>query len=98
MVDQHKLDFDLLSDQGNAVAKKFGLVFQFSDELRQAYKKLGVDLEKFNGDDSWSLPIPGSFVIDRQGIIRHTNVDVDHTVRPEPAEMVDAIGFAAKQK
>lgn len=98
MVDQHKLDFDLLSDRGNAVAKKFGLVFQFSGELRQAYEKLGVDLEKFNGDNSWTLPLAGSFVIDRQGIIRRANVDVDHTVRPEPAEMVDAIKVAAKQR
>jgi peroxiredoxin len=96
MVEQHKLDFGLLSDRGNAVARQFGLVFPLSPPLRAAYAKFGIDLAKFNGDDSWTLPLPGSYVIDRGGTIRYANVDPDHTARPEPEEIVKALRAAAR--
>lgn len=96
MVDEHQLNFDLLSDRGNAVARQFGLVFQFPPPLRAAFVELGIDLAKFNDDDSWSVPMTGSYVIDRSATIRHANVDPDHTVRPEPEELVKAVRAAAK--
>jgi peroxiredoxin len=52
------------------------------------YSKYGIDLERFNGDGSWRLPIPGRFVIDSNGLIRYASVDPDYTVRPEPRETV----------
>jgi len=95
MVAQHKLDFDLLSDRDNAVARQFGLVFVLSAPLRTAYGKFGIDLAKFNGDDSWTLPIPASYVIDRGGTIRYADVDPDYTVRAEPEEILKALRAAA---
>jgi len=77
------------------VARQFGLVFQFSRPLREAFVELGADLAKFNGDDSWSVPMTGSYVIDRRGMIRYANINPDHTVRPEPAELVKAVRAAA---
>ena len=88
MAEKNHLEFELVTDAGNVVAGKFGLVFSLPSDLREVYKSFGVDLTRFNGDDSWTLPMPGRFVIDQAGIIRHVDIDPDYTVRPEPAETV----------
>jgi len=49
---------------------------------------IGIDLKKYNGDDSWTLPMPGRFIIDRSGVIRYAEVNPDYTVRPEPEEVI----------
>jgi hypothetical protein len=81
----------LLSDPGNQVARKFSLAFQLPEELRKVYLSFGVDLEKFNGDDSWTLPMPARFIIDQSGIIRSADVNADYTIRPEPSDTVKAL-------
>jgi peroxiredoxin len=88
MAEKNHLDFDLLRDEGNVIAAKFGLVFQLPPDLREVYSGFGVDLARFNGDDSWTLPMPARFVIDPRGTVRHVDVDPDYTVRPDPAETV----------
>ena len=88
---RHTLAFPVLSDQGNEVARKFGIVFEFPDDLRQTYLSFGADLAKFNGDDSWTLPMPGRFLADATGTIRDVEVDPDYTRRPEPSETVAAL-------
>jgi peroxiredoxin len=81
----------LLSDPGNRVAETYGLVYTFPEDLKQAYQKLGIDLETYNGEDSWRLPMPARYTIDTGGIIRYARVNLDHTVRPEPAETIEAL-------
>ncbi|HTV59314.1 MAG TPA: redoxin domain-containing protein [Verrucomicrobiae bacterium] len=88
MADKNHLEFDLLSDPRNSVAAQFGLVFKFPPDLRDLYSSFGLDLARFNGDDSWTLPMPGRFIIDSRGVIRSVAVDPDYTVRPEPSETV----------
>ena len=88
MAEKNHLGFELLRDEGNIVARKFGLVFQLPPDLREVYLGFGTDLARFNGDDSWTLPMPGRFVIDQQGTIRHVDIDPDYTVRPDPTETV----------
>jgi peroxiredoxin len=88
---KHNLSFSVLSDQGNKVASQFGLVFSLPDDLRQIYSNFGIDLERYNGDDSWTLPMPGRFILDRRGTIIHRDVHPDYTKRPEPAEIVDIL-------
>ena len=61
------LTFEILTDRGNEVAGKFGLRFALPPYLRELYATFPLDLAKFNGDSSWTLPIPGRFVVDRQG-------------------------------
>jgi peroxiredoxin len=85
---RHKLAFDVLSDPGNRVASEFGLTFELPEDLRQLYAKFGIDLKKYNGDESWTLPMPARFVIDSGGTVRAADADPDYTVRPEPAETV----------
>jgi len=88
MVDQHKLRFPLLSDSGNGVARQFGLVYRVPDDQQAIYRRSFVNLPFANGDDSWELPIPATFVLDRDGTILHASADADYTVRPEPGEIL----------
>lgn len=89
--DQPALSVARLWDQGNRVARQFGLVHSFPDDLRALYLKMGIDLGQANGDDSWTLPMPGRFVIDRGGVIRAADADPDYTRRPEPARTVEIL-------
>jgi len=65
--------------------------FVLPDYLQRTYRTFPLDLEMFNGDASWTLPMPGRFVIDRQGIIRSAEFDPDYTTRPEPADTLEAL-------
>ena len=91
IADRLALTCDLLVDRGNRVAREFGLVFTLPDDLRQLYQKFGIDLVTANGDDSWTLPMPARFVIDRGGTIRAADADPDYTHRPEPAQTVEVL-------
>ena len=91
MMKEKKLSFDLISDPGNRVAKTYGLVYTFPEDLKQLYLQFGIDLRQYNGDDSWTLPMPGRYIIDRSGIIRYAEVNPDYTVRPEPEEVIGVL-------
>jgi peroxiredoxin len=56
--------------------------------VRTIYLGFGIDLGKTNGDESWTLPMPARYVIDRDGVIRDAQVDPDYTRRPEPSETI----------
>jgi peroxiredoxin len=84
---QHKLRFPLLSDSGNNLAGRFRLTYHVSDEQQALYKRSFVNLPFINGDNSWELPIPATYVIDRDGTILLTAANEDYTERPEPAEI-----------
>jgi peroxiredoxin len=89
--EEKKLTFEILSDPGNQVAQHYGLKFQLPEDLREVYLKFDIDLPKYNGDDSWTLPLPTSLIIDQNGIIRHAAINADYTVRPDPEETVAAL-------
>ena len=91
LIEEKKLTFELLSDPGNLVAKQYGLVYQFPADLKKIYLQFGIDLEKFNGDDSWTLPIPARYIVDQTGIIRYRETDPDYTIRPEPEHTLSAL-------
>lgn len=95
-VRQNELSFPILSDEHNDVAAAFGLRFAMPDYLVDLYKDLKNDLPSFNGDDSWTLPMPGRFVIGQDGVILYAEVNPDYTRRPEPADMLPALRHAAR--
>jgi peroxiredoxin len=97
LISQHRLMFPVLQDAHNEVARKFRLVFCLPDDLRVVYKKMGVDLGKYNGDARWELSIPGAYVIGRDGVVQYASVDPDYTTRPEPEELVAAIKQAGRE-
>ena len=91
IVEKNNLSFDILSDPNNAYAAKLGLRFKLPTDLEAIYSSFGIDLPKFDGDDSWTLPMPGRFVIDSSGIVRAVDVDPDYTVRPEPEHTLEVV-------
>jgi peroxiredoxin len=91
LIEKHKIGFDLLSDHGNEYAAKLGLRFKLPDDLKQVYLSFGIDLAADNGEDSWTLPMPGRFVIDARGIVRAVDVDPDYRYRPEPGKTVEDV-------
>jgi peroxiredoxin len=91
MRDQHKLVFPLLVDAHNQLAREFGLVYQVSDEQQALYRSTFVNLPFTNGDSSWELPIPATFVIDRDGTILFASANEDYMDRPEPMEILAVV-------
>ncbi|MCB1749164.1 MAG: redoxin domain-containing protein [Gammaproteobacteria bacterium] len=94
MVAKHGLDFDILSDPGNAYAAELGLRFALPEALRAIYSAFGIDLPKCNGEGSWTLPMPGRIVVGADGVVKHVDVDPDYTVRPEPDTTLAALAGA----
>ena len=88
---KNNLTFHVLCDSGNRVASEFGLTFALPDDLRKLYVDFGIDLERFNGEDSWTLPIPGRFILDQQGTIISADSNPDYTIRPDPENIVEII-------
>jgi len=80
--------FPVLIDHGGKVAEQFGLTFEMDDTAKNVLKSSGLDLEKRNADGRWTLPVPGTFVIDRSGNVAYAHVDADYRNRPEPQEIV----------
>ncbi len=85
------LGFDVLSDLDQEVARSFRLRFRLSDGLIALYEQLGLLLPEQNADGSWDLPVPATFVIDRQGVIRARHVEPDYRQRMEPAAILAAL-------
>jgi len=88
MRDQHKLRFPLLSDAGNKVARQFGLTYRVPATQEAVYRRAFVNLPFANGDESWELPIPATYIVDRDGTAFYASASEDYTERPEPLEIV----------
>jgi len=91
IAEEKGLKIDILSDLGNEVASRYGLKYQMPGELADLYQQFGLDIPKHNGDDSWTLPIPTTLIIDADGTVRHTDINADYTARPEPEETLAAL-------
>ena len=90
--DMHKLRFPVLSDPGNETATKFGLVWRLSPELQTMYESIMTRLPGYNGDQSWGLPMPATYIVQPDGTISFARVDVDWRQRPEPEDLLIHLG------
>lgn len=91
LAEKHQLAFEVLSDIGSDTAKQYGLAFDLPDDLAAVYDKLGFDLQRVNDGHPRTLPLPATYVIDQQGMIRWAFVDTDYTTRAEPADILAAL-------
>jgi len=89
--DKGNLTFPLLQDVDNAVSRQYGLVFTLPEALRPIYESFGIDLADSQGNDSFELPIPATYIIASDGRVTHAFVDVDYTKRMEPSEIVEIL-------
>jgi len=89
LIEKLGLTFPVLEDIDGRVAKEYGLQFNLPADLQKLYCQFGIDLESFNTHGRWELPLPATFVIDREGIVRYREVNADYTHRPEPQAALD---------
>ena len=85
--EKHSLEFEVLTDHHNEIARSYGVVFQVPPEI-MAYYNQGFDMQEFNGDSSNELPLAATYTIDSQKVIRYAYLDADYRRRAEPEELV----------
>jgi len=91
MADQHRLGFRLLSDAGNQVARQFRLVYRVPDAQQAIYRRSFINLPFINGDESWELAIPATYILERDSTVLYASANEDYTERPEPVEIVERL-------
>ncbi|HEY3705250.1 MAG TPA: peroxiredoxin-like family protein [Terracidiphilus sp.] len=94
MAGQHGLPFPILTDMGNKVAEQFGLVYTLPESMREYYRSILVNIPFVNGDQSWRLPLPATYVIGKDGKVLFAEAHADFRVRPEPEEVLAAVTAA----
>ena len=84
---QNNLEFRILSDKGNEIADKYGLVFTLQENIREIYKNMGADLELFNSDKTYKLPIPATYLIDKNKKIAFSSVSTNYMERADVCDI-----------
>jgi peroxiredoxin len=87
------LEFVVLSDPGNRVARNLGVVFQQADDVLEAQRTLGLDLAAVNAEGSTELPRPTVLIVDQQAKVRFVDVQPDYTARTEVADILAALDW-----
>ncbi len=87
----HKIPFALLTDYGCALAEKFGLAYTVPEYQRSYYRSILVNIPFVNGEESWRLPLPATYVVGQDGVVLFAEAHADFRVRPEPEEALQAM-------
>lgn len=93
---KRNLSYSVLSDPNNRAAKQMGIAFKVDAETLKIYKGFGINLQASQGNDGDELPMPGTYVVDKKGVIRYSFVDPDYTKRAEPSEVLAVIKSLAR--
>ena len=88
---ERRLEFEILCDFENGLSLNFGLVFRVPDDIRDAYLSIGIDFPLMYGNHSWFLPIPATYVIAPDGVIRHAYINPDFRERMDPAQILGVL-------
>lgn len=91
LISGRRLRYEVLCDQDNRYADRLDLKHGFNEKLKTVYSGFGIDLDKFNGNSKWELPIPARFVVAGDGVIHAADFNADYTVRPEPTATVEIL-------
>jgi peroxiredoxin len=91
MQQKHGLAFAVVSDPGNVIARRLGILTRPSAEARTAQLDLGLDLTTVNADSTVAVPMPATVILDASRTVRWIDVHPDYTTRTEPQEVIDAL-------
>lgn len=94
--EKNELTFDVLSDLDNEYAKQLGLVFQMTTELQEVYASFGLDVAKHNNNQDFELPMPATYLINREGTIVYSFVPEDYTERLDPEAILECLKVKEK--
>ena len=86
-----RLGFEVLSDAGNRIARSFGLVYALDEDSRSMLTEHGVDLARYNSDDSWELPVPAVYIVGPDRKVLFCSVDPDFRRRADPGDVIAAL-------
>lgn len=89
--EKNNLKFEVLSDTKNIIAKEYGLIFSLDEELQPIYEDFGIDIPTSNGDKTYEIPMPATFIINKNKEILFSYIDEDYTKRCEPQIILDII-------
>jgi peroxiredoxin len=90
--EKNALTFEVLSDVGQKVGRAFGLVYEFTEELKGAYRGFNLDIPARNGTPGeWALPVSATYVLDRDGAIIYAHTDVDYRDRADPRDVLQVL-------
>jgi len=87
--------FRVLTDLDLAYALTLGLVFWVGDKIKETYRQFGIDLERFQGNGGWLLPIPATLVVGKDGRVKARFVDPDFRHRLGIEPILQALSAAA---
>lgn len=91
MAEKNNLDFEVLTDHNNELAKKLGIVFQLQDFVLPYYNNLGIDLSAFNNNDENTLPVPAVFVVDENSKVIYRFLDVNYMSRVDVEDLIQVL-------
>ena len=91
MQQSHELAFTVVSDPGNTIAGRLGILTQSSDEALAAQLQLGLDLTSVNADGTVALPMPATVILDASHTVRWIDVHPDYSTRTEPQQVIAAL-------
>ncbi|MFT5158023.1 MAG: peroxiredoxin [Bacteroidia bacterium] len=92
IIARQRLNFNILFDNGNGVAEKFGLKHYIGKDLIELYlSAFNVNLKQYHGNNEWALPMPARFLIDQSGIIKYAESKADYRQRPDPDDLIDVL-------
>lgn len=89
--EKHNLEYVVLSDENNEVANQFNLVYQMPEYLVALYKEIGLNVNEYNGDETWALPVSATYIIQTDGTIAYEYTKSDYKDRVEPSEVVEKL-------
>lgn len=95
MQEKNELAFGVLSDPGNVLAGRLGILTGPSDEARAAQLQLGLDLTRVNADATVALPMSATMILDAGHVLRWIDVHPDYSTRSEPRQILDALDRAS---
>ena len=89
--EKNEIEFAVLSDVDNVYAKLLGLVFKMPDNLITIYKEFGLHVDKYNGNENYELPMPVTYIINKNKEVIYSFVSEDYTKRLEPSLIIKTI-------
>jgi len=92
MAEKHDITIDVLSDATSEVLKKYRLWYAVPQEVKELFRdRFGINLEQRNGERRWELPVPATYILDGQGVVRAGVADPDHTVRMDIEDILEVL-------
>ena len=83
----NRLDFSIMEDKDYSLAHKFGLIYEVDDEMKKLLLKWGIDLTKRACTNDFLLPVPATYILDKNHVIRYAFLEEDYTQRAEPQDV-----------